>query len=76
MHKHAYISRMIKFRILNMVIYVFMISDWNPKKILIEKVQNLLEEHSKKRDEAVKNNLLEKYMKTGKLAREMWNKKF
>lgn len=46
------------------------------KKILIERINNFLEKHNKRKENAIKNNLLEKYMKTGKLAQEMLNKKF
>lgn len=46
------------------------------KKILIEKVNQVLENHRKKKEEAIKNNLLDKYMYSGKLAKEMWEKKF
>ncbi|MEC8220563.1 MAG: tryptophan--tRNA ligase [Nanoarchaeota archaeon] len=46
------------------------------KKILIEKVNNLLEKHRTQKQEAKENNLLEKYMKTGTLAKTMWNKSF
>lgn len=46
------------------------------KNILIEKINIFLEEHNRKKQNAIKTNLLEKYMKTGKLAKEMWNKDF
>jgi len=46
------------------------------KKILIDKINLFLEEHKKKKEDAIKNKLLEKYMKTGKLAKEMLSKKF
>lgn len=45
------------------------------KAILIERVNALLEEHNKRKAEVLKNNLLDKYMYSGKLAKEMWNKK-
>ena len=45
-------------------------------KILIDKINILLEEHNKRKELAKKNKLLEKYMHTGKLAKEMQNKKF
>ncbi len=44
------------------------------KKILIEKVNELLEKHKSQKEKAIKNNLLEKYMYEGKLAKEMWKK--
>ena len=46
------------------------------KKILIDKINIFLEEHNKRKELAKKNKLLEKYMHTGKLAKEMQNKKF
>lgn len=46
------------------------------KQILIEKVNEFLEKHNTKKEEAIKNNLLDKYMYSGKLAKEMWNKDF
>lgn len=46
------------------------------KKILIEKINLLLEEHKAKKQKANKEKLLEKYMHTGKLAKEMWAKEF
>lgn len=46
------------------------------KKILIDKINLFLEEHNKKKEIAKKNKLLEKYMYTGKLAKDMWNKVF
>ena len=46
------------------------------KKILIEKINLILEEHRNKVKFAKENNILEKYMKTGKLAKEMLNKEF
>lgn len=46
------------------------------KKYLIEKVNYFLEEHRKKKEEAKKNNLLDKYMYSGKLAKEMWKRRF
>lgn len=42
------------------------------KKILIEKVNNFLEEHRKNKELAKKKKLLDKYMYTGKLAKQMW----
>lgn len=44
------------------------------KKILIEKLNKFLEEHRKKRELA--ENTINLYMYEGKLAKEMWNKKF
>lgn len=44
------------------------------KKILIAKINSLLEKHNKARENAIKTKLLDKYMYTGKLARQMWNK--
>ncbi len=46
------------------------------KKILIEKINNFLEKHRENKKKAIENNLLDKYMYTGRLAKEMWNKKF
>jgi tryptophanyl-tRNA synthetase len=46
------------------------------KKILIDKINTLLEEHSKQKELAQKNNLLDKYMKTGTLAKSMWEREF
>lgn len=46
------------------------------KAILIEKVNAFLEEHNKQKENAKKKNLLDKYMYSGKLAKEMWDKKF
>ena len=46
------------------------------KKILIEKVNQLLKNHRKQREIAIQKNLLKKYMYEGKLAKEMWKKKF
>lgn len=46
------------------------------KAILIEKISSLLEEHQKRKVEAKENGLIEKYMKTGNLAKEMWEKNF
>ncbi len=46
------------------------------KKILIEKINELLEEHRKNKQLAKKNNFLDKYMFSGKLAKEMWNRDF
>lgn len=46
------------------------------KGILIEKIDVFLEEHRRKKEEAKKNKLLNKYMYSGKLAKEMWNRNF
>lgn len=46
------------------------------KKILIEKINEFLEEHRKRKEKARKEKLLERYMYSGKLAKEMWNKDF
>jgi tryptophanyl-tRNA synthetase len=46
------------------------------KGILISKINNLLESHRSKVDYAVEENLLDKYMHSGKLAKEMWQKDF
>ena len=46
------------------------------KKILIDKVNAFLEIHRKNKEEVIKNNLLDKYMYSGKLAKKMWNTTF
>ncbi len=46
------------------------------KEILIGKVNSSLKEHNKRKKEAKRKNLLDKYMRTGKLAKEMWSKRF
>ena len=46
------------------------------KKILIDKINLFLEEHHKKKEIAKKQKLLDKYMYSGKLAKEMWNKRY
>jgi tryptophanyl-tRNA synthetase len=46
------------------------------KKILIGKINFLLEEHRLSVSSAIENKLLDKYMHSGKLAREMWQKDF
>lgn len=46
------------------------------KKLLIEKVNSLLVSHRESVEAAKSSGLLEKYMKTGKLASEMWSKSF
>ena len=46
------------------------------KKILIEKINSYLEEHRKQKEIAKKEKLLDKYMYSGKLAKQMWKKKF
>jgi hypothetical protein len=46
------------------------------KKLLIDKMTLVIEAHQKKKDEVIKNNLVEKYMYTGKLAKKMWNTSF
>ena len=42
------------------------------KNILIGKVNELIENHNKKKEKVLKENLLEKYMYSGKLAKKMW----
>jgi len=46
------------------------------KAILIEKINELLENHRNNKQNAIQEKLLNKYMHTGKLAQEMWNKEF
>lgn len=46
------------------------------KKLLIEKVNEFLQVHRERKENAIKENLLDKYMYSGKLAKEMWNKQF
>jgi len=46
------------------------------KKLLIEKINYLLTLHREAKDEAKDSGLLEKYMKTGKLAKTMWEREF
>ena len=46
------------------------------KKLLIEKVNYLLALHREAKDEAKVSGLLDKYMKTGKLAKSMWERDF
>lgn len=46
------------------------------KAILIEKINLLLAKHNENKQNAIKNNLLDKYMYSGKLAKTMWNKNF
>ncbi len=46
------------------------------KSILIEKINILLKKHNERKKVVKENNLLDKYMYSGKLAKEMWNKKF
>lgn len=46
------------------------------KKILIEKINNLLENHREEKELAKKGNLLEKYMKNGNLSKSMWERTF
>lgn len=46
------------------------------KKILISKVNEFLANHRDSVASAKADNLLEKYMKTGNLAKEMWSKSF
>lgn len=46
------------------------------KKILIDKVNAFLEIHRANKEEIIKNNLLDKYMYSGKLAKKMWETKF
>lgn len=45
------------------------------KKILIDKINEVLIKHRENKEKAKKENILEKYMKTGKLAKFMWEKK-
>lgn len=44
------------------------------KKLLIDKVNEVLENHRRDKEKAISENLLDKYMYSGKLAKEMWNK--
>jgi len=46
------------------------------KALVIEKINNFLEEHNRKKHQGKKEKLLDKYMYTGKLAKEMWKKDF
>ncbi len=46
------------------------------KKILIEKVQEKIQFHQIMREKAIEEDLLERYMYSGSLAKEMWNKDF
>lgn len=46
------------------------------KQLLIDKINLTLENHRIQKEKAKKNNLLDKYMYSGKLAKEMWNKDF
>ncbi|MCH8519421.1 MAG: tryptophan--tRNA ligase [Nanoarchaeota archaeon] len=46
------------------------------KKICIEKVQNVIEEHQRRLEEVRANNEVEILMKTGILAKNMWEKNF
>lgn len=46
------------------------------KSELIIKLNEFLKKHRMNKEYAIKNNLLEKYMYSGKFAKEMWNKKF
>jgi len=46
------------------------------KKILISNVQEKLEIHQQKRKMTIDNNLLQKYMYSGNLAKKMWNNNF
>jgi tryptophanyl-tRNA synthetase len=46
------------------------------KKILIEKINSLLKQHNQNKQKAKQNNLLNKYMYSGELAKKMWNKEF
>jgi len=45
------------------------------KLYLIEKINKFLDEHRKRKEIAKKENLVEKYMYTGTLAKKMWAKK-
>lgn len=44
------------------------------KKLLIGKLTEFIEEHKKQKEKVIKENLIEKYMKTGELAKEMLRK--
>ena len=46
------------------------------KKIAIEHVQRVIEEHQRRLEEVRRGGEVEILMKTGKLAQEMWNKQF
>lgn len=46
------------------------------KKLLIEKVNIVLNEHREKVNSAIKTNLIQKYMETGKLAKSMLNRNY
>ncbi len=46
------------------------------KSILIDKINSVLIVHRERKEKVINLNLLEKYMKTGKLAKKMWNKDF
>ena len=42
------------------------------KKILIEKVIDLLDKHKQNKKKVIENNLVKKYMRTGELSKKMW----
>ncbi len=44
------------------------------KKILIDKINSFLDEHRKRKEIALKEKLLGKYMYTGQLAKKMWER--
>lgn len=46
------------------------------KKICIEKVQKMIENHQENKNHVLKNNFLKRYMYEGVLAKKMWNKNF
>lgn len=46
------------------------------KKILIDKINDFLAQHNKNKETAKKKKLLDKYMYSGKLAKETWNREF
>ncbi len=46
------------------------------KKILIDKINTFLELHRNNKEKAINDNLIDKYMYRGKLAKEMWSKNF
>ncbi|MFW6286278.1 MAG: tryptophan--tRNA ligase [Nanoarchaeota archaeon] len=46
------------------------------KKMLIDKINNFLSDHRRKKEYVVKNKILDKYMYKGKLAKRMWMNDF
>lgn len=46
------------------------------KKICIEKVQKMIENHQENKAYALKNNVIERYMYSGDLAKKMWSRNF